>query len=187
MQLWDLNKTGATTRDLRIGADSSSDGSSSSDHNSGVKHKRPRDSTASSATVGSGSDQNPGIKKKRARYSKLSPATVVMTDAYNFRAMVDKFTGMPTPPASSTSAESERPPLLFKPRAQRAETNISLTSLPSLFTVPMNSTYSCNLLLTDHLLKLPPIEGYHLAETHTTNSMLQLPVFRDNKVRDNAS
>lgn len=188
MQPWDLNKTGATTRALGAGADSSSDGSCTSDHNSGVKHKRPRDSTASLATDGSGSDHDSGIKKKRSRYPKASHATVVMTDAYSFRAMVDKFTGMPTLPASaSTCQESKRPPLLFKPKAQRAEINIPLITMPSQFPVLMNSTYCCNLPSTDHLHRLPLVEGYHPVETRLTNSMLQLPVFSDNKSSNHKS
>jgi hypothetical protein len=127
-------------------------------------------------------------KKKRPRDSKASPATVVITDAYNFRAKVHKFTGMPTPPANSTSEESERmPPVLFKPGAQRAGINVPLTTLPFLSSVLTNSTNFSNLPLTDHVLKLPLIEGDRPYEAHMSNSMLQLPGFSENKASNSVS
>lgn len=166
MHPWDLNMTGGSTRTVAAGADSSSNGSSSSsrDHNSVKQKKRPRD-------------------------SKMSPATVVVTDLKSFRAKVLKFTGMPTPPASSTSEESERmEPLVFKPRAQKAGINAPLTTFPFLSSVLTNSTNSSNLPLThDQLLKLPVIEIDRLFEAYTSNSMLQLPVFSDNKASNRVS
>jgi len=148
---WKMQPTGATTRALAAGADWSSDGNgSSSDHNFGIKKKRSGDSKVSPATL--------GIKKKRPKDSK---ATVVITDQYSFQETVQKFTGMPTPPAGSTSEESKRRPLLFKPRAQRAEINVPLTTFPALSSVLMNSTYCCSLPFSDHVLEFPLIEGEH--------------------------
>lgn len=190
-----MQPTSATSAALAAGADSSSDiydNGSISDHNFGIKKKRPRDSIASPAT--------PGIRKKRCKDCKRSPkATVVITDPYNFREKVHKFTGVPTPPARSTSEESERRPLLFKPRAQRAEINVPLTTFPALSSALMNSTYCCNFPLADHLPKLPVTEVDHPVEIYTSNPgdqtveictsnpMLPLPAFSDYKASNQQS
>lgn len=148
----DENTMGVSTQAVAAGPDSSSNGSSSSgssNRNSGKSKKRPRDSKP-----------------------QLSRATVVITDAHHFRAKVHKFTGMPTPHAGNTFEDSERPPLLFKPRARRAAINVPLT---------MISTVCCNLPATDHLLNLPLMEGDPPVEARTSNSLLQLPAFGDNE------
>ncbi|KAM0848817.1 hypothetical protein ACQ4PT_054130 [Festuca glaucescens] len=41
----------------------------------------------------------PSAARKRARASRRAPVTLLNTDAANFRAMVQQFTGIPTPPA----------------------------------------------------------------------------------------
>ncbi|KAL1101248.1 hypothetical protein V6Z11_D05G286600 [Gossypium hirsutum] len=40
--------------------------------------------------------------KKRTRASRKAPTTVLTTDPTNFRAMVQEYTGIPTPPGSSS-------------------------------------------------------------------------------------
>lgn len=162
MQPRDLNKT----RTLAAGMDSSPNGNTNS----------------------SSGHHNSGEKKKRLRDSKASPATVVMTDTYSFRAKVQKFTGMPTPPENSTCEESERvPPLLFKPRAHRAAINGQPSTLPFLSSVLTNRTNSCNLFLTDHLLNLSVIEGDHQYDAHTSNSVLQLPALGQEETSNRVS
>ena len=97
----------------------------------------------------------------------------------------------------STSEESERPPLLFKPRAQRAEINVPLTTFPALSSALINSsTYCCKFLLADNLPKLPltnPVEihtsnpGDYPVEICTSNPVLQLPAFSDYKASNQQS
>ena len=134
MQQCHLNKTSA----LAARADSSSNGSSSSDCNS-VK------------------------RKKRSRDSEASPTTVVITDIYNFRSKVEKFTRLPTYPgrASSTSEESEktgRSPLVLRPRTRRGVVNVPATTFPFLSSVLTNSRNSCSLIpLTNCLLNHLPL------------------------------
>jgi hypothetical protein len=85
---------------------------------------------------------------------------------------------MPTALDSSTTEDSERRLLIFKPRAQPGVINVPLTT---------SSTICCNLPLTDHVLKLPLIEGDHPVQAHACNSMLQLPDFSDNKESNHTS
>ncbi|KAJ6801788.1 putative basic proline-rich protein-like [Iris pallida] len=50
--------------------------------------------------------------RKRSRASRRAPTTVLTTDTSNFRAMVQEFTGIPSPPfASSASLHFPRPHL----------------------------------------------------------------------------
>ncbi|KAJ9146423.1 hypothetical protein P3X46_028692 [Hevea brasiliensis] len=57
------------------------------------------------ARSSSPSDQIPAVArnpKKRTRASRRAPTTVLNTDASNFRAMVQEFTGIPAPPFSGS-------------------------------------------------------------------------------------
>uniref|UniRef100_A0A7N0ULX4 VQ domain-containing protein n=1 Tax=Kalanchoe fedtschenkoi TaxID=63787 RepID=A0A7N0ULX4_KALFE len=53
---------------------------------------------ASSGSKETGSGSSGRVVKKRTRASRKTPTTVLTTDAANFRAMVQEFTGIPTPP-----------------------------------------------------------------------------------------
>uniref|UniRef100_A0A0A9B7R7 VQ domain-containing protein n=1 Tax=Arundo donax TaxID=35708 RepID=A0A0A9B7R7_ARUDO len=58
----------------------------------------------------------PRGSRKRTRASRRAPTTVLTTDTSNFRAMVQEFTGIPSPPFASASARS-RFDLLFPSRS----------------------------------------------------------------------
>lgn len=91
--------------------------------------------------------------RKRTRASRRAPTTVLTTDATNFRAMVQEFTGIPAPPfqpPSSSSfprarldlfagASTSSPPYLLRPYPQKLSpfpsTN-SLFSPSSIFNLP---------------------------------------------------
>ncbi|KAH6796652.1 hypothetical protein C2S52_021206 [Perilla frutescens var. hirtella] len=71
--------------------------------------------------------------RKRSRASRRAPTTVLTTDTTNFRAMVQEFTGIPSPPFNSSSFSRSRldlftsafeappPPYLRRPFAEKAE------------------------------------------------------------------
>ncbi|WOL01097.1 hypothetical protein Cni_G09810 [Canna indica] len=71
--------------------------------------------------------------KKRSRASRRAPTTVLNTDTSNFRAMVQQFTGFPTPPFASSPFARPRldlfnmgatiPPYLLRPSAQKIPTS----------------------------------------------------------------
>ncbi|XP_038975668.1 endochitinase A-like [Phoenix dactylifera] len=77
----------------------------------------------------------PRSSKKRSRASRRAPTTVLTTDTSNFRAMVQEFTGIPSPPFgaaaspfsrsrfdlfhSSSSPSSLAPPYLLRPFPQK--------------------------------------------------------------------
>uniref|UniRef100_A0A6I9QLP9 Nuclear pore complex protein DDB_G0274915 n=2 Tax=Elaeis guineensis var. tenera TaxID=51953 RepID=A0A6I9QLP9_ELAGV len=51
----------------------------------------------------------PRSSKKRSRASRRAPTTVLTTDTSNFRAMVQEFTGIPSPPFSAASSSTLSP------------------------------------------------------------------------------
>jgi hypothetical protein len=55
----------------------------------------------------------PSAGKKRARASRRAPVTMLNTDAANFRAMVQQFTGIPAPPAGPFSVGGGAPVINF--------------------------------------------------------------------------
>ncbi|XP_020100090.1 extensin-like [Ananas comosus] len=80
-----------------------------------------------------------GGSRKRSRASRKPPTTVLTTDTSNFRAMVQEFTGFPTPPFASSSpfvrprlgllhptatVAGPPPPYLLRPSPQKAQTVI---------------------------------------------------------------
>ncbi|KAK8600879.1 hypothetical protein V6N13_059379 [Hibiscus sabdariffa] len=65
-----------------------------------VQTRPPHDNNAVRSST-----KNP---KKRTRASRRAPTTVLATDATNFRAMVQEFTGIPAPPFSGSSSYSPR-------------------------------------------------------------------------------
>ncbi|XP_019182484.1 PREDICTED: uncharacterized protein LOC109177551 [Ipomoea nil] len=58
--------------------------------------------------------------KKRARASRRAPTTVLTTDTSNFRAMVQEFTGIPSPPFTSLPFSRTRLDTLAAPSAMRS-------------------------------------------------------------------
>ncbi|KAG6399744.1 hypothetical protein SASPL_141227 [Salvia splendens] len=82
--------------------------------------------------------------KKRSRASRRAPTTVLTTDTTNFRAMVQEFTGIPSPPFNTsssfprsrldffTSRSAQPPPYL---RRHSSTTTIN-NHLPNLFNIP---------------------------------------------------
>ncbi|KAE8719556.1 putative carbohydrate transporter [Hibiscus syriacus] len=99
------------------------------------------------------STKNP---KKRSRASRREPTTVLTTDTTNFRAMVQEFTGIPTPPFPGSSSFSRRLDLfgsgsgfrsghleplgsLLRPSVGRVQPNpfASSSSSPSLLNNPL--------------------------------------------------
>ncbi|XAR73369.1 hypothetical protein NMG60_11007318 [Bertholletia excelsa] len=90
--------------------------------------------------------------KKRSRASRRAPTTVLTTDTTNFRAMVQEFTGIPTPPFTSSpfprarldlfgtpstirsnplDIASQPPPYLLRPFAQKFQPPSFISSSPS--------------------------------------------------------
>ncbi|KAF5461869.1 hypothetical protein F2P56_017932 [Juglans regia] len=61
--------------------------------------------------------------KKRTRATRRAPTTVLTTDTSNFRAMVQEFTGIPSPPFSA-SPYSRRPDLFGSSSALRSSGNL---------------------------------------------------------------
>ncbi|KAL6598530.1 hypothetical protein ACP70R_046229 [Stipagrostis hirtigluma subsp. patula] len=57
--------------------------------------------------------------RKRTRASRRAPTTVLTTDTSNFRAMVQEFTGIPSPPFSGASARSRFDHLFHPPSTLR--------------------------------------------------------------------
>ncbi|KAM0915125.1 hypothetical protein ACQ4PT_011033 [Festuca glaucescens] len=55
----------------------------------------------------------PSAARKRARASRRAPVTMLNTDAANFRAMVQQFTGIPAPPAGPFSTGGAAPVINF--------------------------------------------------------------------------
>ncbi|PKA58057.1 hypothetical protein AXF42_Ash019283 [Apostasia shenzhenica] len=68
---------------------------------------------------GSGAGK-PRSSKKRSRASRRAPTTVLTTDTSNFRAMVQEFTGIPSPPFPSSSPTSSSS-LLSRPRFPQSD------------------------------------------------------------------
>ncbi|RRT51496.1 hypothetical protein B296_00025527 [Ensete ventricosum] len=92
--------------------------------------------------------------KKRSRASRRAPTTVLTTDTSNFRAMVQQFTGLPTPPFTSSHFPRPRhdlynmgaaavPPYLLRPSAQK---------IPSASFLPMTTTSTSSASLFDQAI-----------------------------------
>ncbi|XP_047048150.1 uncharacterized protein LOC124653132 [Lolium rigidum] len=68
----------------------------------------------------------PRGSRKRARASRRTPTTVLTTDTSNFRAMVQEFTGIPSPPFAGAPARSRFDQLLFSsPSSLRSSTAVA--------------------------------------------------------------
>uniref|UniRef100_A0A7N0UK23 VQ domain-containing protein n=1 Tax=Kalanchoe fedtschenkoi TaxID=63787 RepID=A0A7N0UK23_KALFE len=86
------------------------------------QQKPPGKTTPSGKENGAGSSGR--VVKKRTRASRKTPTTVLTTDTANFRAMVQEFTGIPTPPFGPSPFFPAKKFDLFAP-----DNNPSLTSL----------------------------------------------------------
>ncbi|KAG6497480.1 zyxin-like [Zingiber officinale] len=76
----------------------------------------------------------PRGSKKRSRASRRAPTTVLATDTSNFRAMVQQFTGFPTPPFATSAAPSgsfSRPRLHLFDAAASISTYLPKPPFPS--------------------------------------------------------
>nr|GFA28117.1 hypothetical protein [Tanacetum cinerariifolium] len=97
----------------------------------------------------------PRNPKKRSRASRRAPTTVLTTDTSNFRAMVQEFTGIPSPPFTSSSSSSNAFPRLMtsfdlfgRPSTNNNFDNLS--QLPSSYLIkpsPSSLLDSSNLLI----------------------------------------
>ncbi|XP_047072567.1 uncharacterized protein LOC124681786 [Lolium rigidum] len=65
-------------------------------------------SRSAAGVLGPRAAGKPSAARKRARASRRAPVTMLNTDAANFRAMVQQFTGIPAPPAGPFSAGGAR-------------------------------------------------------------------------------
>ncbi|KAK7385297.1 hypothetical protein VNO78_31013 [Psophocarpus tetragonolobus] len=68
--------------------------------------------------------------KKRTRASRRAPTTVLTIDTSNFRAMVQEFTGIPTPPFSASSSYSRRLDLLTASSSLRSTSHLDTPTGP---------------------------------------------------------
>ncbi|GJN34146.1 hypothetical protein PR202_gb22789 [Eleusine coracana subsp. coracana] len=106
--LWSGSFTGAA------GASSSSSPrvAGSADQGGARQQRQQQSETTSAATAHQGSappPQQPAPprgSRKRTRASRRAPTTVLTTDTSNFRAMVQEFTGIPSPPFAAAPAAS---------------------------------------------------------------------------------
>ncbi|XP_047967872.1 uncharacterized protein LOC125211942 [Salvia hispanica] len=91
--------------------------------------------------------------KKRSRASRRAPTTVLTTDTTNFRAMVQEFTGIPSPPFNTSSSfqrsrldffasRSAQPPPYLRRRPSATAIN---NHLPNLFNIPNQNQNQNNL------------------------------------------
>ncbi|KAJ0647571.1 putative VQ motif-containing protein [Helianthus annuus] len=119
--------------------------------------------SATTATIATTTSTNPlppsRNPKKRSRASRRAPTTVLNTDTHNFRAMVQQFTGIPSPPFTSPSSGfptlNTSLDLFGRPSAMmRSNTNNfdhNLNALPSYLLPPKQYSslidHSCNNLL----------------------------------------
>ncbi|XP_020579540.1 extensin-like [Phalaenopsis equestris] len=85
----------------------------------------------------------PRTSKKRSRPSRRPPTTVLATDTSNFRSMVQVFTGIPSPPLSSSFPLHSRlnfsPPILLQPFSPTLRTTDSFaltSSIPPIYQIP---------------------------------------------------
>ncbi|GKE43075.1 VQ motif-containing protein [Tanacetum coccineum] len=100
----------------------------------------------------------PRNPKKRSRASRRAPTTVLTTDTSNFRAMVQEFTGIPSPPFTSSSSSNVLFPRLMtsfdlfgRPSTNNNNNNFdNLSQLPSNYLIkpsPSSLLDSSNLLI----------------------------------------
>ncbi|KAB1204076.1 hypothetical protein CJ030_MR8G000762 [Morella rubra] len=156
-----LNLDGAQSRGLRSGVNCTDIGnlpaSSSSSQTILAAHGLNQGSSPSSLQVrpvhsnGARATAQPNVvrnSKKRTRATRRAPTTVLTTDTSNFRAMVQEFTGIPSPPFSGSpysrrldlfgnssalrSSNLESVGVLYplRPSAQKAQPSVPFVSSP---------------------------------------------------------
>uniref|UniRef100_A0A0D9X7R0 VQ domain-containing protein n=1 Tax=Leersia perrieri TaxID=77586 RepID=A0A0D9X7R0_9ORYZ len=69
--------------------------------------------------------------RKRTRASRRAPTTVLTTDTSNFRAMVQEFTGIPSPPFAGGAPTRSRSAYLLRPFAQKLHNPSPFHPFPS--------------------------------------------------------
>eukprot|EP01018_Ginkgo_biloba_P029251 Gb_37990 [translate_table: standard] len=107
--------------------------------------------------------------KKRPRASRRAPTTVFNTDASNFKAMVQHFTGVPTPSFVSTGTgahDGGHQLLPMKPMAQRALMGQNFSA-----TLNTNSTFNSPLQTNSSLPTFPFQYAYddHIPPFYSSN------------------
>ncbi|KAD7117533.1 hypothetical protein E3N88_04801 [Mikania micrantha] len=83
--------------------------------------------------------------KKRSRASRRAPTTVLTTDTSNFRAMVQEFTGIPSPPVPNLTTSLD---LFGRPLAMMRSNPTNFDHLTQLPSYSPFIDHSCNLLNT---------------------------------------
>ncbi|MQM21816.1 hypothetical protein Taro_054861 [Colocasia esculenta] len=91
--------------------------------------QRPSVAPFEQSPSGAAAAAPPRGSKKRSRASRRAPTTVLTTDTSNFRAMVQEFTGFPSPPFPS--------PVFVRPRLDLLRAGISGTGRPTVVPDPM--------------------------------------------------
>ncbi|KAG8047307.1 hypothetical protein GUJ93_ZPchr0008g11388 [Zizania palustris] len=132
----------------------------------------------------------PRGSRKRTRASRRAPTTVLTTDTCNFRAMVQEFTGIPSPPfagpparsrfdhlfpapSSLRSAAASLSPYLLRPFAQKLHTSpfasfpSSSTSSPSPSNVAIATSIAAS--ATASTAAAAPSDGYQLASAPSSS------------------
>ncbi|KAL5220914.1 hypothetical protein ABZP36_025627 [Zizania latifolia] len=132
----------------------------------------------------------PRGSRKRTRASRRAPTTVLTTDTSNFRAMVQEFTGIPSPPfagpparsrfahlfaapSSLRSAAASLSPYLLRPFAQKLHTS-PFASFPSPSTSspsPSNVAIATSIAAsaTPSTAAAAPSDGYQLASAPSSS------------------
>ncbi|KAG6397491.1 hypothetical protein SASPL_143658 [Salvia splendens] len=143
-------------------------------------------SAAAQPIVQQSAARNP---KKRSRASRRAPTTVLTTDTTNFRAMVQEFTGIPSPPFNNSSSfprsrldffasrSTHPPPYLRRhPNTSAAAAAASTTinhhhHLPNLFNIPNQNQNQNN--LTSLLLTSPKFPFATSAKPQNSFDLIQ--------------
>lgn len=149
----------------------------------------PSSSSAVAATTANTSATTPRGSRKRTRASRRAPTTVLTTDTSNFRAMVQEFTGIPSPPfapspltrsarfdhhlfSSASPSSSSLPPYLLRPFAQKLNTSIMPGSLPSIETTIAGSS---SIPVTSGLTGSTGVGALQTNDQAHTQTLLNMP------------
>ncbi|CAD6219550.1 unnamed protein product [Miscanthus lutarioriparius] len=144
------------------------------DSGAGGRQQQAADTTVAAAMGGAPGPaaQPPRGSRKRTRASRRAPTTVLTTDTSNFRAMVQEFTGIPSPPfaagvgvggpaaslrtrfdhifpppssslrSAAADATASLPPYLLRPFPHKLPTTLPSSSFPPFTTTSLSSSSS---------------------------------------------
>ncbi|CAL9181582.1 unnamed protein product [Musa hybrid cultivar] len=122
----------------------------------------------------------PRSSKKRSRASRRAPTTVLTTDTSNFRAMVQEFTGIPSPPfaVASTSpfarsrfdlyypADAPPPHFLLRPLPKKLQAPPSFTANPISSLPPPRPLSTTNTAAASANTKIPTDDSNYRSPSH---------------------